>query len=66
MLQAIPLAKCAVCVANEREYGWFILGGTAIVLALGMALFFAWQDHRRRSGQPLGLVPDEPDLPHGS
>lgn len=58
-----PLAKCAVCVANEREYGWLILGGTALTLAALMALFFAWQDYRRRGQTQLPMVPDDPDAP---
>lgn len=62
-MQLPPLAKCAVCVANEREYGWFILGGTALTLATLMALVFVWQDWRRRGQNQLPMVADEPDAP---
>lgn len=52
-----PLAKCAVCVANEHDYGWWVLSGTALFGGIALALLFAWKDGRR---EPLPMTPDEP------
>ncbi len=52
------LGGCAVCAANDTDYGWFVLSGTVLLGAMAVAAFFAWRDGHRR--QPLPLHVDEP------
>ena len=47
------LGGCAVCAANETDYGWFILAGTVLLAAMGLAGFFAWKDGRSRPALPM-------------
>jgi hypothetical protein len=50
------LARCVVCVAEEKPYGWYVIGGTVLLGSVLIALFFAWQDQRARRHH---VIPDD-------
>ncbi|MFZ4579335.1 MAG: hypothetical protein ACOYOB_13140 [Myxococcota bacterium] len=57
MLPVAPLlARCVVCVAEEKPYGWYVIGGTVLLGSVLIALFFAWQDQRARRHH---VIPDD-------
>ena len=41
-------AGCAVCAANDHEYGWFILAGTVLLGAVAVAGLMVWHESRSR------------------
>ncbi len=42
----LPLAACAVCVAQKHSHGFLILGGVVALLSIALALLLAWRDQR--------------------
>ncbi len=44
LLGSSLLAACPACTANNVPYGWFILSGTVLVIAMAGAGFLAWKD----------------------
>ena len=46
-LATTAFADCAVCAANNVQYGWFILAGTVLLLSMAGAGLFAWNDARK-------------------
>ena len=49
------LGGCAVCAANDTDYGWFILAGTVLLGAMVLAGVFAWRDGQGRTTLPHQL-----------
>ena len=49
------LGGCAVCAANDTDYGWFILAGTVLLAAMAIAGLFAWKDDRSRVALPTQI-----------
>ncbi|MCO4762238.1 MAG: hypothetical protein KC502_12080 [Myxococcales bacterium] len=49
------IGGCAVCAANDTDYGWFILSGTVLLAAMGVASFFAWKDGQTRRVLPMHI-----------
>lgn len=49
------IAGCAVCAANDTDYGWFILASTVLLSAMALAGFVAWKDGRARDPLPMQI-----------
>ncbi len=47
------IAGCAVCAANDTDYGWFILASTVLLSATALAGLVAWKDARARGPLPM-------------
>lgn len=45
-MSSLPLAACAVCVAQNHSNGFLILGGAVALLSIALALGLAWRDRR--------------------
>ncbi|MBM4341920.1 MAG: hypothetical protein FJ100_00885 [Deltaproteobacteria bacterium] len=49
MINPMPMARCAACVANETPYGWWILSAVVLVTSLCAAGFVIWRDLRKQN-----------------
>ena len=49
------IGGCAVCAANDTDYGWFVLAGTVLLGAMALAAVFAWRDGHGRTALPLHI-----------
>jgi hypothetical protein len=56
---SLPLAACAVCVAERHPNGFLVLGGAVALLSIALALVLAWRDQRALAARHRAETSDE-------